>query len=221
MRQSVFYLILAIGLGLLFVLVILPRAVNVLFSFIEDSSPIANQDTLPPQVPIIAAPATATTEETLMLSGYGEPESTVFVVVNGEKVAETTVAADGTFTQEVQLSDGSNTLKAYAVDKAGNESQVSHQYTVTRDATAPDLEIAEPQEGQSFRLATNQTITVAGTTEPRARVTVNGRLTLADSEGKFSTTYYLQEGETELTITSTDEAGNTTEKKVTVTFSLQ
>ena len=220
-RQSFVYIFLALILGVVFVLVILPKAVAVLFSIVDTGSPIANQDTLPPQVPIIAAPATATTQANLTLTGYGEPDSTIYFVVNGEQVGESTVGSDGTFTQDIPLQEGPNAITAYAKDAAGNESQISHEYTVTLDTTAPSLDISEPQDGQSFRLATNQMITVKGTTEPRAKVTVNGSLTLADSEGKFSANYFLQEGETELTVVATDDAGNTTEKKIKVSFSLQ
>lgn len=220
-RQSLLYVILAIILGVVFVIFILPRTVALLFSIVDSDATLTNQDTLPPQVPIIAAPATATTESVITLTGYGEPESTIYIVLNGSQAAETMVASDGTFSQQVELQEGDNTISAYSKDKAENESASSHSYTVKRDATAPTIEISQPQDGQSFKLATNQNITVSGTTEARARVTINGRLTLADAEGKFSTTYYLQEGETELVINATDEAGNTAEKKLKVTFSLQ
>lgn len=220
-RQSLLYIFLAIGLGVVFIFFILPKTVSLLFSVIDSENTFSNQDTLPPQVPIIAAPATATTQELLTVSGYGEPESTIYLLLNGSVASETVVASDGTFSQDITLPEGANSVSAYAKDAAGNESVTSTQYTITRDTTAPELVIEQPTAGQSFKLATNQSITVSGTTESRAKITVNGRLTLADMEGKFSTTYFLQEGENELTLVATDEAGNTTEQKVTVSFSFQ
>ena len=220
-KQSLLYVVLAVGLGLLFVFFIAPKTINLVFRLIDSGAPLTAQDTLPPQVPIISAPPAATTSPKLTLIGFGEPESMVSFVLSGEKTATIVVASDGTFSQDLELAPGENTVAAYSADAAGNESPLSRTYTIVLDSQAPLLELSQPKDGQSFELSKNRTIAVVGTTESKAKITVNGRLTLSDAAGAFSTTYYLQEGANELILVATDEAGNTTERKILVSFSLQ
>lgn len=208
------------ALAAAFIFFIMPRTVAFVFTILGSDSPTLNADTLPPQVPIVSAPVTATTEATITLNGYSEPASTVKFVLNGNAVADVKTAEDGAFSHELQLSEGANEIKTYAIDEAGNESQVSRTYSITRDSQAPELLISEPTAGEEFETRQEQTITVKGTTEAEAKVYINGRLVVANSEGEFSTTYFLEEGDNPLEIRSTDKAGNTTETELTVSFRL-
>lgn len=64
----------------------------------------------------------------------------------------------------------------------------------------------------------NAKLTVKGKTVAGAEVFVNEKETVADSQGNFSLTLQLEEGENSIFITVTDEAGNLAEKEIIVTY---
>lgn len=217
--QTVALFVGAVVLLLAFIFVILPGVARV-WSQITGTglSGLDSEDTFAPQVPILAAPVSATNSAELKLSGYGEADSQLKVVINGEAKTEDKIKTDGTFEVSIALTTGENVITAYAIDAAGNESEASRSYTVVFDNEAPKLEISEPQNGQSIELRKNQQLTIKGTTEPHARVSVNGRTVLANSEGAFSTTYLLQEGENKFQLKAEDQAGNSTEQELIVNY---
>lgn len=62
------------------------------------------------------------------------------------------------------------------------------------------------------------TIAVRGKTAPRAEVSVNEKEITAESNGNFSTTLTLDEGENTIFITSVDDDGNSAETEIVVNF---
>ncbi len=208
----------AIALLLAFIFIIAPGAIRLVGGLFGGSTTFTVDDTLPPQVPVLAAPAPATFSAQVSLTGYGEVGSKVTLLLNGQPAQEITLPEGGQFTQEIALTEGDNQVSAYATDEAGNESAESTRYNIVLDTEAPSLEIAEPQDGQQIELRKNQNLTIKGTTEPRARLYINGRLALANDEGAFSSTYLLSEGENKLEFKAQDQAGNVTEKTITVQF---
>ncbi len=58
--------------------------------------------------------------------------------------------------------------------------------------TAPKLDIDEPQALTS--LSPNSAMTLAGTIDPKDKLTINGEETLSDAAGHFEKTYNLQPG---------------------------
>ena len=72
----------------------------------------------------------------------------------------------------------------------------------------PELQLKEPVE-KNLVGRDKQLLTVAGTTEPLAKVLVNSVQTTSNDQGEFSLSYPLQEGENQLTIAISDRAGNT------------
>lgn len=121
------------------------------------------------------------------------------------------------YTPETALSDGSHTIYINAKDHDGNAAtQKSVAFTV--DTVAPTLNVTSPTEG----LKTNEdTVTVSGTTNDATSspvtVTVNGEPAVVQSNGSFSTTVELAEGENTITVIATDSAGksNTVVRHVT------
>lgn len=208
----------AIVLLVVFIFVIAPGAVQLVANILGTGQPITFNDTLPPQVPVLAAPVPATYSAELAITGYGEAGSTVVLLVNGQKSAEVKLGSDGQLSQTIALTDGENSLSTYAVDDAGNESSASRSFTIIVDREPPQIEITEPQDGQTIELRKNQNLTIKGKTEPHSRITINGRLALANSTGEFSSTYLLSEGENKLEFKVQDEAGNTADKILTVQF---
>ncbi len=216
-KQTITYLTAAVILVAAFIFIIVPGFLR----FVAGISNTATQDssdTLPPQVPVIAAPVAATSSATLGISGYGEAQSEVVLVVNGSEFERKTLGDDGTFTASISLTEGENTLTAYAIDQNKNESSTGKTFSVIYDSEPPKLEISEPQPDQHIELRKNQVVTIKGMTDPNNRVTVNGRLVFANSEGAFTSTYQLTEGENKLLVEAEDKAGNKTSKEIIVTF---
>jgi uncharacterized protein YfaP (DUF2135 family) len=220
MRQTIIYLGTAVILILAFIFVIMPGFLRFAASISGESDGFEVSDSIPPQVPFIAAPPQATSSASITITGYGEPESEIVYVVNGSELERGKIESDGTFTQDIELIEGENTITAFSIDASKNESDVGRVYSVVMDDTDPVIEISEPQPDQSFELRANQVITIKGKTEPNARVMINGRLAFANAEGEFSSTYQLQEGDNKLTIEAEDAAGNKSQTELTVKFRL-
>ncbi|HRE90011.1 MAG TPA: Ig-like domain-containing protein, partial [Myxococcota bacterium] len=72
-------------------------------------------------------------DESGIVSGTGEPGTTVEVRVNGALVGTAVVGDDGTFTLDVSEArvDGDNEVEVTATDEAGNEARASQTFTWT------------------------------------------------------------------------------------------
>lgn len=218
MRQTFALLGFAIATLLVFIFVIIPIFINGFNSFLDSSNPFEPSDTIPPQVPIISAPVEATFSAQIAVRGFGEPESKLIFVLNGEKYDELTIAEDGTFESELELVEGENTIAAYSIDEAGNESELSKTFTTLQDSTDPLLDVSGIEDGLTVETRKNQNFSVEGVTDPDAKVYVNGRVVFPNSEGNFKQSVLLAEGENILVIEAVDKAGNTTTAEKTVTY---
>jgi hypothetical protein len=203
-----------------FIFAVIPGLVRLTSVFVDTGLPSASDDVVPPRPPTISSPVSATHSSTIAVTGFSEAKSEVILVLNGEEL-DTAIADDeGSFELQVSLQDEENELRFYAVDEAGNESDTSRSYSIIYDAVVPTIELESPQDGQQFELRKNQAITIKGKTEPNAKVYLNGRLIFAKSDGEFSTTHQLQEGENKLSFRAVDQAGNEREQEITVSFRL-
>lgn len=220
MKQTVLFIVASVVLLVVFLFVIIPGLIRFISSG-GDVNQIVQSDTIPPQVPLISAPATATYSASIQLEGYGENQSELVVVLNGNEDQRAKIETnDGKFQVSVPLQEGENNIAFYAVDDAGNESALSKTYTILYDKNPPAIKMENPQDGQTIELLKNQNVTVKGTTEPGATVYVNGRRTYANTDGIFSSNYQLTEGENKIMIRVEDVAGNVSEQDLTVTFKL-
>jgi hypothetical protein len=118
----------------------------------------------------------------------------------------------GSFTFNIDLSDGTSTFNAIAVDQAGNISQVTKDYQITFDKKVPDLSVTSPTDGSSFFGSNQRQVTIEGTTETDCAININDRMIAVDEEGVFQYTTTLGN------IKSIDLAGNSTEKSITLNF---
>lgn len=217
-QQTLLIIGAAIAVVIIFLFVILPAVIRLAVNLSEGTIGFEEQDTVPPQTPIVSAPPQATTESLVTISGFGEAGSTVRLVVNGAQAEQTTVDEEGAFAIDVGLEPGENTVTAYSIDPAENESGLSPEFTIISDNQAPEIVLTSPEDGQEFVSKQNQSITVEGTTEPDAFVFINGRRYRADEEGAFSASVRLSEGDNELQLRAEDQAGNETELTLTVSF---
>lgn len=215
-RQTILIVLLTIGLGIAFLVLVLPAVIK--FTVPNTGTPLGG-DTDAPQVPLLSAPIPATFSAQVAISGYGEKESEVVLVVNGVEISKQPVTSDdGLFTMDAPITEGENSISLFAQDSSGNKSALSKSYTVIMDATAPTIEIESPANGSTIELTKNQLTTIKGKTEPNASVTVDGRTVRANTEGIFTTTKQLAEGENKISILATDSAGNQSTIELTLTF---
>lgn len=219
-KQTFWFVVLALLTGAIFLFVILPQSVRLFNVFFGGPIEIKESDLIPPQIPLISVPYTATSSATMEFTGFAEAKSELVIVHNGEEVDRLEVPENGEFSFELQFNSGDHSLAAYSVDAAGNESKLSREYTITIDTSVPGIELFNIKDGQKVELRQNQRISIEGQTEPKAKVYLNDRLALPDKDGFFTTSFFLQEGENELVFTAIDAAGNKAEEVVKVEFEL-
>ena len=183
-------------------------------------SPQSNQN---PTQTIILPPTlnplpVATKSSSLVVSGSGQSDLTAIVYVNDTETKNIPIAKSGMFTaQLVNLKDGVNTISAKLMDTKGNLSDLSNVLTVEIKQKQPTLDISSPNDNTSI-LGDNNAVTINGKTDDNTTVTVNGRFIVIKSDNSFSYQYPLGDGPNKLTITATDDAGNTTTVERNVTY---
>ncbi|HEY6871276.1 MAG TPA: Ig-like domain-containing protein [Geobacteraceae bacterium] len=161
-------------------------------------------DTVPPTVTITApVPGLLTRTSRVTVSGSLSEENCT-VTVNGTAAAVT----GKSFAVDYTLSEGLNTLTAFANDAAGNPGSAT--VTATLDSTPPAQPVITP-----LKTPTNvAAVTINGTTEAGATVKIlMGPALLgtviADAQGKFTLPgITLGEGSNTFTATAADPAGN-------------
>lgn len=169
--------------------------------------------------PILEALPSATPSAFIDVTGRSfYQDGTVELFVNGEKYNSQTLDGDFDFEiKDVRLNAGENTLNVRMI-RDSIKSEFSQDYKVIYIKDEPKLEIDFPEDKASFSAA-DQEITIRGKTDPGNNVRINNFIAIVDSEGNFSYTYKLSEGENKLIITAENLAGRTIEKEITVSYS--
>ena len=141
------------------------------------------------------------------VSGTAEIGATL--TVNG--VAVTVDASGGWTTSVATAGDGLLVVTAVATDAAGNSTTVTHDLTV--DTVAPAVAITTIEGGDDLINAAEAAggVTVSGTAEIGATLTVNGVAVTVDASGGWTTSVATAgEGLLVVTAVATDAAGNST-----------
>jgi hypothetical protein len=163
-----------------------------------------NLDTINPKISIDSQNDGLLTRSPLLtVSGtVGEPVTEL--LVNGEKV----IVNGSSFTTNLTLAEGLNTIMLEAKDRAGNNGSAT--ITITLDSAAPTAPTLE-----GLTTPTNRSpVTVSGSAEPLSNVSLyNGADRVATvvtpADGHFSLPEIaLHEGENSFTVTALDLAGN-------------
>ena len=217
-RRAIVFGFLTIAFGLIIVVWGIPlfiRLIVGLSNLKNKTEEITSEDIIPPPVPRLSFVPEATNSVTISISGFTEPKVKVKIKFNEEEF-NTQADEEGKFLLEkLILKQGRNKISALAIDESGNQSEYSEPLEVVYDNEPPKLEIEAPQDGSATE---EQNIEVKGVTEPGARVLVNNHLVIVDEKGKFNTKLILKEGGNEITVLAQDNAGNKTEKKISVTY---
>jgi parallel beta-helix repeat protein len=157
------------------------------------------RDTTAPVITLTAPEDNSLTNKTMVTVAGKVNDISGRTYVNG---AEVPVAADGTFSTQVPIDEGQNTIKIESSDAVWNTASVSVR--VERDTSAPMLLVSEPGDG----FATNaSSVTVKGQTDASASVTVNGKAVPLTGE-RFTSTVALEEGDNLIYVAASDAAGN-------------
>jgi len=144
-------------------------------------------------------------------SEFGRPQDIAMVLNSPGFSGPVPVQADGTFRVVVPLAEGANAITATLRDLVGNELTTS--ISVTSDTIAPDLSVVSTP-------GTVQTsvLTVRGTAEAGAFVTVNGILAVSAPGGAFSKDVALSRGRNVVVVQAVDIAGNVATRQLVVTY---
>jgi hypothetical protein len=102
-----------------------------------------------------------------------------------------------------EIDDGEHEVTMAVAGEFGSDEET---WTFAVDATPPELEVTQPEDGVMFE---NQESVVAGTVDPDATLTVDGDEVDVAEDGTFEVEYEGEDGDT-LTIVAVDDAGNET-----------
>jgi hypothetical protein len=160
----------------------------------------------------------ATNSAAVTINGTSLSEATVDLYVNNSHVDSTTVGKDNTFTfDHVSLHLGDNSIKAQATLQ-GTKSDYSNMLSITYLNKQPELSIDNPSDGQEFH-KDDKSVDVKGKTDPGVKVTVNDFWAIVDTDGNYSYTLSLHDGDNDIKVVATDDAGNKAEKALKVKYS--
>jgi len=157
-------------------------------------------DTIPPELTVDRPSSGSwTTDTTATIQGVVEAGATL--TVDGETVG----APGGSFELLVDLPEGTVEIVVEATDAAGNVNRVVKVLHV--DRTAPFIVMESPDRPISYHR--DLTLELGGRVEDASPFTlkVNGQVVVA-TDGAFSRTYDLEEGENAFSLEAVDLAGN-------------
>ena len=221
MRRAVLFVVLTIAtLVLIFTagIPLLAKFAGFIGDLKKSTTPIDINDNTPPPPPTVGNLPEFTNQQKLGISGYTEAGATVKLFFNNSE-QEVVAAEDGQYNFSVMLSKGENNISLTSKDTGGNESAKSTTHTTVFDNESPDLSVSSPSDGASFFGSKQRQLTVSGSTESGANLTINDRPIKVNEDGTFSYTTTLNEGNNDFYIKTHDKAGNSTEKKVSVSYS--
>jgi len=169
-----------------------------------------------PTTPRLAENFDATNSANIKLTGVADPKVTV-QLDQDDQPGDTIVAGDdGTFNFVVSLKKGDNFFTVQAVSATGVKSDKSGKYKITYLASGPKLDISSPKDQDSVK---DSMLTVSGSTDPNSSVTINDHLAITRSDGAYSGSVTLSNGDNKIKVVATDRAGNQTTKEITVKYS--
>jgi hypothetical protein len=158
---------------------------------------------------------TATNSAQIAISGFGTKDQTIQLYLNDQRIDQTTVDGNNKFQfPSVTLKQGQNNVTVKAVTNSGKESANSNTDTISYLNKPPSLTISKPQDGQGFSKSSTPTVTIEGTTDATAKVTVNGFWAIVDAQGNYNYLYTLNDGDNDIKVIATDDAGNQTTKEI-------
>lgn len=190
--------------------------------FITGSNRNQQSNTNKNEISFIAAPvlnpvSQATNSAQIIITGTTEKNQDVYLYINNSQVDQVVSSDKGIFKFIENLEKGSNQINA-KVKRNDKESDFSNTLSISYQTSQPKLEVTSPSDGQQFKKDQN-TAKVTGKTDFGVSVTVNGFWAQIDDANDFSYNLALQNGDNQIKIVATDQAGNKSEKELRVNYS--
>jgi bacillopeptidase F len=160
----------------------------------------------------------ATNSATVSLSGSSIKNAKITLFVNNAQVDTKQVNSNNTFSfDSVRLTHGDNSIKVQA-EISGVKSDFSNAISISYLNKSPELSLDTPSDGTEFH-KDQKSVDIKGKTDPGIKVTVNDFWAIVDTDGNYSYTLPLHDGDNDIKVIASDDAGNKTEKDIKVKYS--
>ncbi len=159
----------------------------------------------------------ATNTASLVISGTADNLQEVTLYLNDRRLKKIAVQSDGSFSTTIdRYREGLNELYAVGKNTKTDGTKKSEVVSFSYATAKPVLEITEPSDGYK---TPRDEVKVAGKTNGQEMsVHIQGFLATVDASGVFQSLVRLKEGENKVSVTVTDNAGNTEEKTITIFY---
>lgn len=145
---------------------------------------------------------TITNKERIPVTVIAEADMSMVVKNNEINVYEDKYTA-GTYEVEIPVDSILNNLDFIFTDEKGNINTFT--YSIEKDLVAPTIKLNAEYDGMSTK---SDIVEIKGQASECKSVFINGVEVLLDDYGKFAYEYELIDGENNIRISATDEAGN-------------
>lgn len=170
-----------------------------------------------PQEPVLYPLPDATFSGMINLSGVAEGNIKVRLTLNSSKVEEVNANDEGVFEfTRIPLIDGKNVISLVSINSKDKQSRETVA-TITLDNIPPSLIISSPEDGAEY-FGTTKNAEITGNIKEEGVVDINGHLVYTNNSGDFTYKLNLNTGENTIVIKATDNAGNTEEKTLLLTY---
>jgi len=157
----------------------------------------------------------------IRVRGYGEANTRVIIIIDGEELTESGVNSSGIFDvtfNSTITQDGVHLLQAYVRDTQNNKSDKSDVIAINIDRKKPEMTFSNIPDFTSF-----ENILISGNTEKGSTIIAyrnNEEIsrTGADANGNFDLILTLKDDENRFTIVAVDTIGNEATKDLTIRF---
>ena len=170
--------------------------------------------------PVLNIPYEATNSATIFIRGYTMANTSVEIYLNDELVSTIKSTSDGSFISDlVTLDLGKNSVSGKTIDGNGNKSYGSKPIIIDFSNEKPALELISPQDDLIIK-GGDKKVTVNGKTnsDKEITVTINSNQVIVSSDGTFSQTIEINDGDNTITVVAIDKAGNSKEEVRKVTY---
>jgi len=220
-RNLILVIVGVIVLIVLFILFGVKLLVNFSLFIEKKSDPTTSKESTSAVMvsPILDPLTPATNSASIDITGTAGSGKYVSLYLNGKQLKKADVKSDNTFVfRDVSLDKGENLIKVKAFTDQENESKFSQIETISYSNKSPSLSIDFPTDGETYHKDHNP-LRVSGKTDSNIRVTINDFWAMVSDDGNYYYNLPLQNGDNEITVVATDDAGNKTTKSIKISYS--
>lgn len=167
--------------------------------------------------PILDPVSQATNSAKVKITGTSPTENTIVkLYLNDKYIDNVEIKNNNSFVfGNISLIAGKNVIKAKAFGNDELQSEYSQSITINYLNKLPQLDVTFPHDGTTFK-KDESPIRIIGKTDPGVKVTINDFWAISQDDGNFSYQYNLKDGDNNLKVVATDEAGNKSEKEIKI-----